>query len=549
MESTSSSTGPISLGPSRSERYYPTRSVVLSPLSFDRVGDGRPVTSQTLLFRLPIELVQEVVAYLNTSDLRSLALVDRDCRQLAQSRLFTSILLDYSDKKRALLDKLSHHEAQSRRDNGGVTESPSIGPCIRRVTVTPRPWKPISHHWVQSPADGSIGKEKECAMHGVVGGFRGSYLLDIAEALRFSLPNLDEFIWRERIEFTQHILTAIASSPIRHLGLHGVWLPLDREYQLPPLEQQRWALRSLSLRVGSNPHNNWRGWEVNNFFLTILKAAAPTLEKLSWRGHQKAKLSFDNNAIRFPRLRTLSFSNCILDDTALDAFFPADTENYLLRSISVNVRVWRGWESLAQCGRIRGLESLRLYAFRSDPPDSKATDAALFSATPRLKSLTLLAFTPENLTTTLLPLLASEFKFLTTLIVYFTFTRADPSSEFLAAIGRITSLSSLWVVAGRHHDWSANVPLTIAALSPLRNLARLGLSRQYTTVFSLVQEPEGQYQERMRNIVELYVRAFRELRWVYFELLVHRVVGNAVVTEEGGLRRYSPAALWETPDW
>ena len=549
MEAAPSSIGPINPVVPGLEIYYPAKYPALSPLSFGRVNDDRPVTSQTLLFRLPIELVHEVTAYLNNADLRSLALVDRDCRQLARSRLFTSVVLDSSDKKRALLDKLSRLEAWSRRDNDGVTESPSIGACIRRLTVARHTWEPSGRNRKWPPADDSIGKEKECAMHGVVGSFRGSYLLDVAEALRFSLPNLDEFIWRDRAEFPQHMLTAIARKPIRRLGLYGVRLPLDCEYQLPPLRQQRWALQSLDLEMAWYAHAELWDSFVSKFCLVILKAAAPTLEELSWRGFRGIKLSFGNSAIRFPRLRTLSLdTHSMPDDTALDSFFPADAENYVLCSVSISVPALCGQESLAQRGCIRGLQSMRLYSIMDDPPNSKAADVALLSANPQLKSLTLLAPKPERLTTTLLPLLASEFKCLTTLIAHFT----SPSvglSEFLAAIGRLTSLTSLWIVAGERYDWAANVPLTISALSPLRNLARLGLSRQYTYGVFLAPESEDRYKEKTRNTVGLFVRAFRGLRWVYFGFLVHRVVGNEVVPGEEGFRYYSPQVLWKSLDW
>ena len=124
------------------------------------MNDGCPVNSQALLFHLPIELVQEVATYLDTADLRSPALVDRDCRQLAWARLFTSIRLDYSDEKWTLLHKLSHHEARSRRGSDGVAESPSIGACIRRVTVVTRPIETSCSHRMLSAISSSISKEK-----------------------------------------------------------------------------------------------------------------------------------------------------------------------------------------------------------------------------------------------------------------------------------------------------------------------------------------------------------------------------------------------------
>ena len=550
MEATASVTRPLSPVVSLLEICYPAKSTVLLPLSFGRVNDGRPVTSQTLLFRLPIELVEEVVTYLDTADLRSLALVDRDCRQLARARLFTSVTLEYSDEKWTLLDELSHHEARSRRDNDGVTEGPSIGACIRRVTVAKQSRGIGNRHRILSPTNDSISKEEKCVMHDAVCNYCGTYLPDIANALRFSLPNLDEFIWLDSESVPHHMQIAIASSPIRHLSLRDVRLSLNCEYLLPPLEQQRWALRSLELGAFLYPHSGWRSRDVSKFCITILKAAAPTLEKLSWRGYLGGKLSFGNSAIRFPRLRTLSFATgCMPDDTALDAFFPSDAENYALYALSVNIPVLHGRGSLAQRGRIRGLESMRLHTISRNPHDSRATDAALLSANPHLKSLTLLATSTEKLTTTLLPLLASEFKFLTTLIVYFTLPIVHPS-DFFAAIGEVTSLVSLWIVGGDRCDWTDDVARTIAALSPLRNLARLGLSERCTGITPpLLPEPGDRYKERMRNIVELYVRALKKLRWVYFGQLVHKVVGDVVVTGEGGLRHYSPEGLWESPYW
>ena len=542
--------GPLAPSP---EQYRPTRSVILPPLSFDHASGGRPVTSQTLLFRLPIELVEEVAACLNTADLRSLALVDRDCRQLARARLFTSVTLEYSDEKWTLLDQLSHHETPSHRDNGGATESPSIGACIRRVRVVPLPPGESSIHNRLSPAEtyDDMRKEEGCAAHNAACKYCGTYLPKIAKALRFSLPNLDEFVWPDGVAIPQYMLTAIASSPIRRLGLRVTQLPLDYEYQLPQLEQQRWALQSLDLDVGSHPHSELRGRVMDKFCLTILKAAAPTLEKISFRGYLGAEMSFGNSAIRFPMLRTLSFDTGLIpDDTVLDAFFPTDAENHVPCSVSINISLLHMRESFAPRGRIRGLQSLLLFTTTHDPQDSKATDVALLSANLQLKSLTLLAPKPKKLTTTLLPLLASEFKFLTTLVVYITFPGVHLPPEFFAATGRLTSLTSLWIVASEGYDWTADAPRTIAALSPLRNLARLGLCEQFTSIeVPLVQESEDQYAERMRNIVELYVRAFRGLRWIYFGELVHWIVGNAIVPREMGRRRYSPLGLWEIPGW
>jgi hypothetical protein len=65
------------------------------PLSFDRINEGQPFSTNFLLSRLPLELVWHVIKLVNDGDLGSLALVDRDCRQLARSHQFATIKLDY----------------------------------------------------------------------------------------------------------------------------------------------------------------------------------------------------------------------------------------------------------------------------------------------------------------------------------------------------------------------------------------------------------------------------------------------------------------------
>ena len=528
-----------------SETFYPARPAGLPPLSFGRVNDGRPITSKTLLFRLPIELVHEVVAYLDTADLQSLALVDRDCRQLARSRLFTSVVVGYIGGPRALLDNLSHHGAQSRRENGGVTEGPSIGACIRRVTVAKCP-RESSCRRMSSPTDVSPCKKEKCSNHD-----SGLYLQDIAEALRFSLPNLDDFVWEDRVKFPQHILMAIASSPIRHLGLRVLLSP-DCEYQLPPPEQQRWALRSLDLGGVLYPRAERRDRDVSKFCFTILKAAAPTLERLSWRDYQGIKLSFGTSAIRFPKLRTILLdTNSIPDDTVLELFFPPDVENCVVLSVSIKIPSPQTLESLAQRGHIRRLESLCLDSINL-PRAVRSTDAVFLSANPQLKSLTLRMHTPEQLASTLLPLPAPEFEFLTTLAVAFTLYEKEEFSRLLAAISRLTTLTSLWIAAGIRHDWTADVPTTTAVLSPLRNLTRLALARSYTAVAFHTGRPRSRTKRRVQDAVQLYAKAFRELRWVYCGELVYRVTRDMVMLDEEGLPGYSyfsPERLWKNPDW
>jgi hypothetical protein len=111
------------------------------PLSFDRINEGQPFSTNFLLSRLPLELVWHVVKLVNDEDLGSLALVNRDCRQLARSRQFATIKLDYSDSAIGILGVLVN-ECKERSENNSKTRPPSIGACIRSITVA------ADHRWI-----------------------------------------------------------------------------------------------------------------------------------------------------------------------------------------------------------------------------------------------------------------------------------------------------------------------------------------------------------------------------------------------------------------
>src|SRR5437016_121963 len=73
------------------------------PLAFDRVMEGRAPTSDSALFKLPVEILGHILEFVDPSSLSSLALVNRDCRQLARSRQFAAVHLDYSPSSVALI--------------------------------------------------------------------------------------------------------------------------------------------------------------------------------------------------------------------------------------------------------------------------------------------------------------------------------------------------------------------------------------------------------------------------------------------------------------
>ncbi|KAL8676276.1 MAG: hypothetical protein Q9224_007301, partial [Gallowayella concinna] len=110
------------------------------PLTFDRVSEGRLPVSDSRLLHLPTEILALVVEAIPQHSLASFALVNSDCRQLARSRQFASVLLDYGHHSWQLIQQLGR-EVKERvfHSTHGRTKKPAIGPCIRRITVATSP--------------------------------------------------------------------------------------------------------------------------------------------------------------------------------------------------------------------------------------------------------------------------------------------------------------------------------------------------------------------------------------------------------------------------
>jgi hypothetical protein len=104
-----------------------------APLAFDRVNEGRAPKSDAPLLNLPLELLGHILDYVPRDSLAAFALVNTDCRQLARSRQFASVLLDYSDDSWDLIKKLLDEGLERHTSDNNLTRTPSLGACIRRI--------------------------------------------------------------------------------------------------------------------------------------------------------------------------------------------------------------------------------------------------------------------------------------------------------------------------------------------------------------------------------------------------------------------------------
>ncbi|KAJ3479726.1 hypothetical protein NLJ89_g12316 [Agrocybe chaxingu] len=97
----------------------------LAPLSFSTVYPSYTTTSSFPLFALPPDIWPLVMRYLSTTDLRSLARVDRDCRKLAGLVLWRDLKADFGRGSYGVLGSLVKDEGRERAR------------CVRLVHVGP----------------------------------------------------------------------------------------------------------------------------------------------------------------------------------------------------------------------------------------------------------------------------------------------------------------------------------------------------------------------------------------------------------------------------
>lgn len=112
---------------SGSVNVYETGSRSRPPLPLDKLLEGHPpVAAESPLFaRLPIEVLTHVLSFLPADALLSFAMVNSDCRQIARSVWFETVVFDYDfDSAFGLSEVL-----------GKELSPPRLGACVRRLVV------------------------------------------------------------------------------------------------------------------------------------------------------------------------------------------------------------------------------------------------------------------------------------------------------------------------------------------------------------------------------------------------------------------------------
>ena len=489
------------------------RPLPVPPLNFDRVMDGsRPRAFSSALFKLPIEILALIISFVESSSLAMLALVNRECRQLARSRQFASLNLDDSPSSMALV-RLFISETRERSINNGLTALPSLGACVRRITVlsarsdSKRLASALaansdngkcsdSHEASHGEhSHGDEGKDGGKCRHGVEDFLEGEY--DVATYLHYksvylaqlqimllngkALPNLEYLGREDNVKLLPSSASKLARSPIQHLkvsGWQGGCEGCETEMPLPQAFAPKvWSLRTFYLDASLGSDCDPKAKVSARDWTSFLRLCAQTLETLVWispdplsKGEQQTFRDWP--LPEFPHLRNLYLCIELIDDSSMDTFL-----NSKLVNLSIQNRNDFIDGSLANCGSIPSLNS-----FSYKHPIRKALISFL-GANSQLSKLDLKSdiSSTEVLENEVLPLL-SKFTNLTSLRLRWPGNCSSVPETALRLIGGLHSLEQLGIRCGApdmygygHQNWAVDHEMMRRHLSPLKKLRKLAL--------------------------------------------------------------------------
>lgn len=516
------------------------------------------------LFKLSEEAVGGILSYLTGADLAALALVDKDCRQLARTRQFRSVWLNFSTASMELLNLLLKEGCERvARNYGSGHNRWRLGSCIRRITIAwgdtvkevkevevRRGRKRSTQTWIESRMRSNAAME-----------LHTSHINALDLVLRVAVPNLEFLDWRDRIPLTPLIVSSIIASRITKLELHSVILREDFALDLNQFGRVECRLRCLLLNV-----SEMRSGEPNEgkFTSSILEMAAPTLEHLIWidNGFNSSakKHSFGEKPVTFPKLKKLHLRWVLADDTVWSALIPAD--NAAITHLWLDAPNQELSEFLTRRGHIASLTHVTWVYIRFNLIPQFAS---FISVNPQLQSFRheepIGEDTSENSFTEpihadlhrILPMFTpSAFHALTSLALVWGTPTIPPSA--LRSIASISTLSHLALSAGtqigEEPGWLVDHKILRKRLRPLRLLKWFVLTRDEYAHGNKelwgyrrpVPGTEDHHRTEMMRYARLLATAHPMLEWVHLGQI------PMAVTRGGGGGGPTVVALREQED-
>lgn len=509
------------------------------PLSFDRVNEGRPPCSTAPLLNLPSEILGIILEHIASDSLASLALVNRDCLQLARSRQFASVQLDYSISSSKLIEKLIAEGRQTSLTNP-ASSAPRLGPCIRRITVATNPgW--VSYRHGVNLGDGAFQDlpedEQTRRMVDASTAFFGHYILAILDILNPTvLPHVELLDWEDRICLPQSFFNDLALSPVAHLKLFRV--KVDEEYGITfpcHLTTRTWPLRTLHLEIKPSVRQ-LRKMSTSPLFESILHLCSPTLEDLSLRSTGRRDPYTFKTIHHFPNLRKLSIALVNFDDVSVLEALVHDG----LRYLDVGLACWDPIH-VAFFERRETIPSLHTFVWHGGPLEPSEPPHKFLRANPQIERLAFSDFVASQvLETEIIPMLSNHFRKLSSLQLVWECTSIPESA--LEKIAELKTLKQIHLSAGNQfgwkHDWLIDHDSLRRHLCKLPLLEKMAFSRDsyssqdswllggehyyaQTDLFSArgegrAEDWERGHRQRILDEANEYVKVMPKLEWMYF---------------------------------
>lgn len=520
------------------------------PLSFDRVNENRdlaPSSRTSRLLNLPVEILTKVIgnfdAITDKESLACLALVNRDCRQLARSCQFRSVELDFSSRSTSLVGVL-FREGVERSRHQGRTRLPSLGACVRHVTVSG------THYWeqIQALQSGSLsgpGHNYEDNREPMTDVQLKQWRENVSNlsqrkadvydpSLLFAISTLPHLDVLDLGEFSvdQFVLDSLTFSVCKHLR---VTLTIeDMDVQFPALA---WQLETLSLDAGWG-FDKWydsRSSNIDASFLwgPILHLCSQSLQTLRMK-HQEPPsdkpmepISF---SLDFPQLRFLQIS-CNLHQTALESLL---TDR--LTALIVNDGIPAMKDYLDCKGHLRDL-SLLFWTGLIKTPDHSSMQ--MLSKNQQIAAFGIRYARSAASLDRVLSVLES-FSHLTHLSMVWDGAQVPESSSRILAC--LVSLEHLHISAGNQvgwrHDWEISHDSIKSTLSPLEKLKSLLFTRDsymgahdppelQTDYYHMTDFSWSQHFTRMSRYVAAYSGVFPNLQFVFIGQVAFNVGSGA----------------------
>ncbi|KAL8939851.1 MAG: hypothetical protein Q9216_003139 [Gyalolechia sp. 2 TL-2023] len=493
------------------------------PLLFDRVSDGRPITSTSRLLTLPSEIVASILHHLSPASLASLALVNSDCRQLARCHQFTIVRLDYSESAVQFIHQLQA-EALERSSSDGSTKTMALGPCVRRLTVATHPTHIYQRHDIDLNDEyQELSDRERHQRHSAAYYFYFDWYLPSIEALlanRAVLPNVQFLDWEDSLALEPAFFDAILKSAIRHLRIEGALAKRFFYYNVSHVQHSAfWPLQSLSLELNTASSN-----DLSPLYGRLLYGCAPTLESLAWS--VPLSCGIQNDCIGpcppFPSLRHLRVGKMtfvdepILKELVHDGLMSLEVDT----ECSPDVLMF-----FANRGHVPGLKTFVWNSYCV--PNS--TGQEFLQANSQIQKLKISQPVPAVcLEGRILPLLTSRFCGLTSLSL--DWDDKEVSQQSLTFISRLSMLEQLALGGGSRWEWPRKWFVDHVTLrnhlQKLRLLKKLvfshdkygkgnpGRGDRYDDVDNWYQIEEEHRQSMVNEAME-YVKVFPHLDWIY----------------------------------